>query len=1006
MKVLFLHLSDAHFRETTKFSEINIKAMVQSLEQVRDFDECVMIFSGDVTQAGGHNEFKTAGSFVGYLLKQISEKYLDGKRIHTIIVPGNHDNLIQNTDRNNLELEEYYKSKQTSEKFYEELNQLENFYQFSDRNWCYHREKVIDVRKLEFGKFTIKFNLINSAPFSLLGSGNEDKGLHYIPNEEFSKLDMDCHENYTISVIHHGPEWFSDASKQKLYNKLYESTDLLFVGHEHFSLSENKKVNGRQIDVSSGVALHGTNTDHGFITLILDTEAHTLHGKRFIYNGRIYKPTPNLDNPNVIFHSKYKFTFKQQFQTEIMTDGNERAGKLYADYFIFPSLESKNINADLKNYTVTNEEKFVELFNMKPVISIEGSSRSGKSLLAKYLCNYFSQDYVSLFITDDNLSLRDSSKIIKYALQYQYGDDADLDEFIQLDKDKKILIVDGYDKVKREIWTTFYEKYKDMFGHIIMLCGIDWNLNLKKKAIEELTDNKIFYMRICPFYYIKREELIKKICTVHKEEHPALDIAEKSKKINEDITNQIKYFQLTPDFIHQFVDYYISFPHLNTQKETNVFNKVFESNITLRISKNTRMVSDVDEVMVALDFVAHYIHFNKRYPLPYEEFVEAIKEYKEKYDNEELKPKYVYDVAIKSNVMREVSGEFEIEFCDENLLAYFVAKHLNRTCNIGENPNDLKYVLDNICFGINGDIILFLSYITSDVQILMPIQQSIFEHMNDWEDMSLDTENISYLSKVTTQVNPKLPDGKAKEKLKEDKNEIEKQIVEEKRTEAESLYSYDETKVNSFSNKISKSINFLELVAKILPSFRYILTKEQKQSIVAMLYTYPNKLLYFMLKDIDSNYDKIIADILKLEPRTKKGLLITADMLGRELQSQTIAYILSIYDFISTTASTEKTITDLEKFDYESNTNYKLQNLLMQENIGNFKTFSTRAEELYDETKLGITKRMIKLIVRKYFLYHDVDLHGDTMHIVDKFFGKEERRNVQLIQAKNQIIKK
>ena len=78
----------------------------------------------------------------------------------------------------------------------------------------------------------------------------------------------------------------------------------------------------------------------------------------------------------------------------------------------------------------------------------------------------------------------------------------------------------------------------------------------------------------------------------------------------------------------------------------------------------------------------------------------------------------------------------------------------------------------------------------------------------------------------------------------------------------------------------------------------------------------------------------------------------------------------------------------------------------MQENIGNFKTFSTRAEELYDETKLGITKRMIKLIVRKYFLYHDVDLHGDTMHIVDKFFGKEERRNVQLIQAKNQIIKK
>ena len=49
---------------------------------------------------------------------------------------------------------------------------------------------------------------------------------------------------------------------------------------------------------------------------------------------------------------------------------------------------------------------------------------------------------------------------------------------------------------------------------------------------------------------------------------------------------------------------------------------------------------------------------------------------------------------------------------------------------------------------------------------------------------------------------------------------------------------------------------------------------------------------------------------------------------------------------------------------------------------------------------------MITLIVRKYFIYHDVEMHGDAIRLIDKFFGKEERKEFQILQAKNQIIKK
>lgn len=108
MKILFLHLSDAHLKDTTDIHFININGIVNSLSQIGNFDECVLVFSGDIVNAGDKNSYANAGKLVGYIAKNISQKYVNGKIIQTLIVPGNHDNLIKNKDRDNLELESYY----------------------------------------------------------------------------------------------------------------------------------------------------------------------------------------------------------------------------------------------------------------------------------------------------------------------------------------------------------------------------------------------------------------------------------------------------------------------------------------------------------------------------------------------------------------------------------------------------------------------------------------------------------------------------------------------------------------------------------------------------------------------------------------------------------------------------------------------------------------------------------------------------------------------------------
>lgn len=48
----FLHLSDAHLKDSTDLRERNTNVMVNGLKQMGDFDECILIFSGDITLAG------------------------------------------------------------------------------------------------------------------------------------------------------------------------------------------------------------------------------------------------------------------------------------------------------------------------------------------------------------------------------------------------------------------------------------------------------------------------------------------------------------------------------------------------------------------------------------------------------------------------------------------------------------------------------------------------------------------------------------------------------------------------------------------------------------------------------------------------------------------------------------------------------------------------------------------------------------------------------------------
>ena len=104
MKTLFLHLSDAHFKSDTFYSEKIVNSQVQALSSVGDFNACFIMFSGDLSFSGQKNEYRKAFSYIKKLHNAISSKYQLDYYVTTLIVPGNHDINFEGNRRDRSEI--------------------------------------------------------------------------------------------------------------------------------------------------------------------------------------------------------------------------------------------------------------------------------------------------------------------------------------------------------------------------------------------------------------------------------------------------------------------------------------------------------------------------------------------------------------------------------------------------------------------------------------------------------------------------------------------------------------------------------------------------------------------------------------------------------------------------------------------------------------------------------------------------------------------------------------
>lgn len=1003
MKIQLIHLSDMHFDKKKDIFAIDVEKMSDALKSIEKADECIIVLSGDLVAKG--RRYGNIKSFLGAIFKFFGRNNYENKKIELICVPGNHDIDFSYFSISPEDISLAYGEKSIENLINVYLEKMNSFFSFSRYRKCFVEDRMVCRRQIEYYGKKIGFVLLNTAPLSLLGGDSADMGMHYLSNEQINKIEMYADADYNILVMHHSLEWFQSECKNRLRKIISKKYLLVLTGHEHEPVGEVRNINGMgEIQCIQGNALYGDSSEgNGFCVINIDIESEMITGYSCIWNNGIYVPKKIVSN-RINACIDFELTVKKVFLEELSVDDYKRK---YDKYYVFPSL-IYNIYTEndlVEKHEIETENELFKLISSYKKVLINGEHKSGKSLLAKRMYLLFlKQGKIPILINAEEVVKKKIEKTLEYAFADQYESEQNAyEKFLQMDKNRKIVLLDGAELLNENTFNKLLLFMEDNCGQIIIFSEEKINLNIRKQVVDAMVEESL-HIAIKPFLYVKRKKLINNILSHNTED--IKDVEKETIKINNLINRQVKYFSLDPEFIINFVNQYERDFKFQFTSGMNVFNIVYESSIKNRIIANAENIEPT-LVTNVLRELAYYMHFEKKNKVTFKDISEVAENYCKEY-RQKISFRLFLDASINAKILIEsVDG---IRFRDHTLIAYFVAQALNQKFNQGENiEENFEYLLRNLCFSINSDIVLFMALITNNPKFLNIIIDGAEKHFSNQDEMSFDKKNVGFLMDTSIPIKNSMPNKKEKEQREA---AIAKQEEEAKLNDLIELvneYDYSDEDLDKIENQVMISFKYLEILSKALPAFCQNMKVAQQDRLVSLLYRCPNQFLYMMLGDISENFDEfcnaLYEDVSELR-KERNVVNVSLVSVKRMIEQVASGLVIALYQLVAVTCSSEQSIAALNAFDYEQNSNYKLQNLMMYSQVAEINSFSKRAQILDKGVKEKLEKSIVKYTVREYFLRNNVEIYGEAQSLFDHFFKGESNQNLKIEMAKRRLIEK
>lgn len=391
-----------------------------------------------------------------------------------------------------------------------------------------------------------------------------------------------------------------------------------------------------------------------------------------------------------------------------------------------------------------------------------------------------------------------------------------------------------------------------------------------------------------------------------------------------------------------------------------------------------------------------------------QEITKIIDNYNSSY-RRRINPVDFINKIISAKIFIEIEDGYK--FKNRSLLSYFVACAINRRMvdsdsNIVEDVKiKFQNLLEELCFGINSDIIMFLVLITDNVRFIDLIQSSAIDFFNNIPEFSFEKNNIKLLNNVNIQISNNPPTNEDRKKREEKLSEIEKGET-NRQISLVNDYDYKKEDINTDLNIMLKSIKYIEILCKILPCFFDNLKAKEQDKIVELIYKLPNKFIYNSLKEFDNNYEKLVHEVLNEVTFLKKEKEVSIISIQNLISNIASTIVISIYMGVAFNASNAKTIRAFNAFNFSDNENYKIMNLMMEEKGNGFAMFYDKAKTLLN-SKHKLVVALTKLTIHNYFLNHVGKITSEGQSLLDLAFKNNKiKTNTIKGNAKNRMLYK
>ncbi|MDY2970982.1 MAG: metallophosphoesterase [Butyricicoccus pullicaecorum] len=1021
MKIVFLHLSDLHLQDYASLHSVKIQAVVDSLSSYKPFDGIVIILSGDIAATGSSNEYKNAATLLGRLTSHISKKYLiKEKNLKILIVPGNHDINWSKSPRQDPSKIRAYTEAQKIIQLKNELKGMISYFRFSDKNQCFFASNVVDdsdnenpeiynqlvTRKiLHFDNsnnpYLIEANLINSAPFSC----DSDDGLHYLPEGAIKILTNPSHASLSIIIMHHSPDWFEFSLKKKLENIISRRCSLAFYGHEHISGTQHIFYdNGNRIVKQAGGAWWQKESPSlsEYYAAVFDTDTRQYILNKFDWDSTSSTFTSVAKSYHTLTPKSLVDTglvYQENYIATLMKNDKNTTSEDLSGCTIFPGLRFGGSKEYARGNSINNMADFISYIKKNKYVAIVGGSNSGKTVLCKMLFKQLLPEFTVLYCGTDDITGRSQENILKELVRNTYGENS-YNSFKNISSDKKAIIIDDLHRISHKHLDKFLRDIENIFGIIIIAteetAQFDVVQMIKDNVVSNKEFNKVYIARL---YAEKRSELINKI-VLQKNNNDKVRALGIVRKLEQFLNSYKISFRTEIDFVVQFVDYYCSHIGELDKSDATVFTKVFEASIERSISPHLEgRRENANDIIVALSEIAYYIHFHKEYPISAEHVNQVIQDYCEYYDNRYLTTKRFIDIVTASGLLQATSSGFEYRFMNKNRLAYFVAKALNRRFHDTADSSDLEAIVRESCFSINGDILLFMTYISDNVNIPKLLLQQAQLYTCEWHEFDFANISAKYLESMPLQ---KLPQPTEHEKEKEIH---ERSIIEEEsdtRIETLDIYDYDETKIDQLNNQLMRASLQLQIIARNFSAFTSILPAHIKKDYVKTMYELPNKIFKQWTDFIDKNIDSLIDALISWQESADfDGEKLSQKEFLQFFQDVSLHMLLNLYYMTSAYGASDNTVDYLSQQDYiPSSINYRIERLMFWEKVDDCASVMKEAEALYNELNNGMAKSIVLIILRHMLVHSNVIIDRERRRIANKYFTPAVRTSILIDREK------